>query len=105
MKLFFISLQFNLLLVLLFLVMPVAFAGDPFAGSNIYVEHCVSCHGADGRGEIAGTPSFRGGALLTRSDSLLKDTVRSGKNLMPSFRGLLEEQQIDDVVTYIRTFN
>ena len=80
-------------------------AGDPFAGSNIYVQHCANCHGGDGRGVIAGTPSFRGGVLMTRSDSDLKSTIRSGKNVMPAFRGLLDDQQIDDVVTYIRTFN
>lgn len=80
-------------------------AGDPFSGSNIYTQHCVSCHGGDGRGAIAGTPSFRGGRLMTRSTSELIETVKSGRNLMPSFRGILDEQQIDDVITYIRTFN
>lgn len=102
MKALFISLQFNLLLLMF--VSPV-FAGDPFAGSNIYVQHCVSCHGGDGRGEIAGTPSFREGRLMSKSTSELMDAVKSGRNLMPAFRGILDEQQIDDVVTYIRTFN
>jgi cytochrome c6 len=95
---------FSLLWASLFLASP-AFAGDPFSGSNLYVLHCASCHGGDGRGEIAGTPSFRGGRLMSMSDSDLKNTVRTGRNLMPSFRGLLEEYQIDDVVSYIRTFN
>ena len=81
------------------------FAGDPFAGSNIYTQYCVNCHGGDGRGEVAGTPSFREGRLMSRATSELMETVRTGRNLMPSFRGILEEQQIDDVSTYIRTFN
>lgn len=102
MKIQFISVQLFLLLILL--ASPV-FAGDPFAGSNVYVQHCASCHGGDGRGVIAGTPSFRGGRLLTFSNTDLVNTVRSGKNLMPAFRGILDEQQIDDVITYIRTFN
>ena len=102
MKTLFISILFCLSVTLA--VSPV-FAGDPFAGSNIYVQHCANCHGGDGRGVIAGTPSFRGGALMMRSDSELKQTILSGKNLMPAFRGLIDDQQIDDVVTYIRTFN
>ena len=102
MKALIISLQFILFSQLL--VAPV-FAGDPFAGSNIYTQYCVNCHGGDGRGEIAGTPSFREGRLMARSTADLMETVRTGKNLMPSFRGILEEQQIDDVITYIRTFN
>jgi cytochrome c6 len=102
MKALFISLQFYLFISMF--AAPV-FAGDPFAGSNIYVLHCVSCHGGDGRGEIAGTPSFREGRLMSRSTSELMNTVKSGRNLMPAFRGVLDEQQIDDVITYIRTFN
>lgn len=102
MKAQFISLKINLLMLLM--ATPV-FAGDPFAGSNIYVQHCVNCHGGDGRGGIAGTPSFREGRLMVRTTSELMDTVKSGKNLMPAFRGILDEQQIDDVITYIRTFN
>lgn len=102
MKTLVISLAFSLCVCLF---APSVMAGDPFAGSNIYVQHCANCHGGDGRGAIAGTPSFRGGALMSRTDSQLKDTIRTGKNLMPSFRGLIDEQQIDDVVTYIRTFN
>lgn len=82
-----------------------AWAGDPFSGSNIYAEHCVNCHGGDGRGELAGVPSFRGGALMTRTDDDLKNTIKQGRNMMPSFNGVLEEYQIDDLVTYIRTFN
>lgn len=102
MKTLFISFFASLSLLL---ATSLTLAGDPFAGSNIYVEQCASCHGGDGRGVIAGTPSFRGGALMARSDAELKATIRTGKNLMPAFRGLLDEQQIDDVVTYIRTFN
>ena len=83
----------------------IAWAGDPFAGSAIYVEHCVSCHGGDGSGEVAGTPSFRGGALMSKGEFELRDKVRNGKDLMPRFEGILTEEQIDDVVTYIRTFN
>lgn len=103
MKTLAISLLINLFLLLLF-VTPV-FAGDPFAGSNIYTQYCVNCHGGDGRGEVAGTPSFREGRLMSRSTSELTATVKAGKNLMPAFDGMLDAQQIDDVITYIRTFN
>jgi len=94
-----------ILSVILVLMAASAFAGDPFSGANIYAEYCVNCHGGDGRGELAGTPSFRGGALMTRTNSDLMDSVKFGKNMMPGFSGVLEEYQIDDVVAYIRTFN
>jgi mono/diheme cytochrome c family protein len=80
-------------------------AGDPFAGSSIYAHYCVSCHGGNGSGDVAGTPSFRGGRLLTKSPVQLRNTIRRGKDMMPAFQGILTEQQIDDVMEYIRTFN
>lgn len=95
---------FGFFLVGLMAANPVL-AGDPFAGSAIYAEYCVNCHGGDGAGEIAGTPSFRGGKLMMKSNFDLIDKVKNGKDLMPSFGGVLSEEQIDDVVTYIRTFN
>lgn len=82
-----------------------ALAGDPFAGSSIYAQHCVSCHGGDGDGEVAGTPSFRGGRLLSKSPMQLRNTIKTGKDMMPAYQGILTEQQIDDVMEYIRTFN
>lgn len=94
----------HIFLLILLPTLPV-FAGDPFSGSNIYVQHCANCHGGDGRGAIAGTSSFRGGVLMSRSTAELTGAIRNGINLMPAYKGILDEQQIDDVVTYIRTFN
>lgn len=88
----------------LILTTPVL-AGDPFAGSSIYAHYCVSCHGGDGAGEVAGTPSFRGGRLLMKNPMELRNIIRSGKDMMPAFQGILTEEQIDDVMEYIRTFN
>lgn len=93
------------IILLLYSAVGSVWAGDPYAGSAIYAEHCVSCHGGDGSGEVAGTPSFRGGALMSKGEFELRDRVRNGKDLMPRFEGILTEEEIDDVVTYIRTFN
>ncbi|MEJ2181483.1 MAG: cytochrome c [Gammaproteobacteria bacterium] len=95
---------FGLIIISMFTANP-AMAGDPFAGSAIYAEYCVSCHGGDGAGEIAGTPSFRGGRLMAKPHSELVNKIKYGKDLMPSFSGVLSDQQIDDVMAYIRTFN
>lgn len=97
--------KFISIMLLLIVSGAQVWAGDPFSGSNIYADHCVSCHGGDGRGDIAGVPSFRGGALMMRSQADLINAVKSGKNLMPAFSGILEDYQIDDVIAYIRTFN
>jgi mono/diheme cytochrome c family protein len=90
--------------ILLIFMTHTAYAGDPFAGSSIYAQHCAHCHGANGRGEIAGVPSFTGGRLMAKSDFQLRAIVQSGKDVMPGYQGILTDMQIQDVIAYIRTF-
>ena len=78
-------------------------AADVFAGSRIYDRHCEQCHGPDGRGLAAGTPDFQAGAALMQPDLTIYRTVSGGKGGMPSFRGILDEQEILDVIAYLRT--
>lgn len=81
------------------------FAGDPFQGASVYNQHCVGCHGANGKGVIAGTPDFVQPNFLAKPDFELKAFIKSGKGIMPSFQGILREGEIADVIAYIRTFN
>lgn len=82
-----------------------AFAGDPFVGAKIYNEHCMRCHGADGKAVIAGTPDFLHTNLLAKPDFRLVAFIKSGSGIMPSYEGVLKEQELHDVIAYIRTFN
>jgi cytochrome c6 len=81
------------------------FAGDPFLGANIYNEHCVTCHGANGKGVIAGTPDFLQPSFMTKGDFQLKATIKAGSGIMPAYEGILKDREIMDVIAYIRTFN
>ena len=84
---------------------PNAFAGDPFLGAKIYNEHCVACHGANGKGVIASTPDFLQQNFLARPDFELKRFIKSGGGIMPAYEGILKDREILDVIAYIRTFN
>ena len=94
---------FVLLIILFMNYMPVARAADVFNGKKIYLTYCESCHGPNGQGQMAGVPNFTRGQTLMRSDLAIFESVRSGKNAMPAFWGVLEEQEILDVIAYIRT--
>lgn len=83
---------------------PTAQAADVFNGKKIYLNYCESCHGPNGQGQMAEVPNFTRGQTLMRSDLVIFESVRSGKNAMPAFWGVLEEQEILDVIAYIRTF-
>lgn len=98
------SLFYHVLLVSV-LFSAKAFAGDPFLGASIYNEHCVSCHGANGKGVIAGTPDFLQPNFMTKGDFQLKTTIKAGSGIMPAYEGILKDREIIDVIAYIRTFN
>lgn len=78
-------------------------AADFFEGKRVYSRHCVGCHGPDGGGEAAGTPDFRYGNRLMQPDTTLFRTINDGRGGMPAFRGILSEQQILDVISYMRS--
>ena len=91
------------LIIVFMYYMPPAQAADVFNGKKIYLNYCESCHGPNGQGQITGVPNFTRGQTLMRSDLAIFESVRSGKNAMPAFWGVLEEQEILDVIAYIRT--
>jgi len=79
-------------------------ASDINLGRGIYQRHCVSCHGANGSPSMAAAPDFKRGQGLMQSDQALHKRIQNGKNACPAFRGILDDQQILDVIAYIRTF-
>jgi alcohol dehydrogenase (cytochrome c) len=71
-------------------------AADLANGLTVYVQTCVICHGEDGRG------GHGGGAPLDTVDlATAMQTVGDGRNTMPSFRGVLTDEQIRDVTAYV----
>jgi quinohemoprotein ethanol dehydrogenase len=67
-------------------------------GPQIYAQACGFCHGPDGRGA-------ENGIALTASGlsdvSEIANVIRDGRNTMPAFSGLLTEEQLDRVATYV----
>ncbi len=95
--------------ILIFLLAPqVAFSRQSAPssvadGSAIYVTHCIKCHGQDGGG-LAGVVSIMGPSLKAEHDhQVVVDTVLHGKNIMPSFKGMLSPSQINAVADYVTT--
>lgn len=78
-------------------------AADPMAGKKIYVQHCQNCHGERGVPQWPGVPDFSHGDGLLKADADLLATIRAGKAMMPSYRGALRDDEILDVIAYLRT--
>lgn len=96
-----------LICILLAFVLAVnfAWAGDPNLGAKIYKKHCINCHGSNGRSMMPGTPNLTIGQSLLKPDTVLAEVVKTGKKMMPGYLGVLKEQDIADVITYIRTLH
>lgn len=73
-------------------------------GQQVYQKYCASCHGAGGQGEMAGTPDFTLNERLIRPDAFIMKDIKQGKNAMPAFQGMLTDEEILDVIAYLRTF-
>ena len=94
-----------------------AATGNPAAGRKIHVDNCGRCHGSQGRGDGPAaqllktkpanwTDKKRMSAL---SDDYLYKIIAGGgaavgkSTLMPGFKGKLNDNQIRDVIGFIRS--
>lgn len=95
--------------------------GDVKRGKKLYGQYCASCHGANGEGGKGTGVTFsrprelpiiapsisNPGFLLAATDSMIKSTLMNGRQGTPmqSFLKLgLKEKDIDDLVSYVRSF-
>jgi cytochrome c oxidase cbb3-type subunit 3 len=65
---------------------------------------CVSCHGADGKGnQMLGAPNLADGTWLYGGDlEAIKHTLRAGRNgKMPAFGEQLDEDKIRLLTAYV----
>jgi len=92
------------------ILMAAFIAGPAFAapGADTYKAKCAMCHGTDG---LAATPmaknmkvlSFKDPKMIKASDTQFFASTKNGLNKMPAYNGKLTDQQIKDVIAFIRT--
>jgi mono/diheme cytochrome c family protein len=92
-------------------------AGDPRmqAGQAIYEDNCMACHNADGKGQsvifppLAGNPIVRQASAETMARVVLAGTQAAQTRqaptapAMPAFDWRLNDQEVADVLTYVRS--
>ncbi|MFJ2426637.1 c-type cytochrome [Pseudomonas sp. NPDC087804] len=84
-------------------------------GGHTYVTRCASCHGLDGKGQAQWMPPLAGAtsALAKESASAINITLNGSQRIvaagvpdayrMPAFREQLSDQQIAEVLTFMRS--
>lgn len=96
-------------------------AGDPVHGKQLFLKNCAACHGTSGSGGHGTGVTFsrprdlpilapalnNSGFLAAASDEMIKHTLMNGREGTPMVSFLkagLSEKDIDDVVSYVRSF-
>jgi len=84
-------------------------------GAVVYLQNCASCHQVSGQGIPGAFPPLAGDPLVTGSPVAVIAIVKNGldgrivvngqaySGIMPRWNGLLTDEQIAAVVTYIRS--
>ncbi|HXV79055.1 MAG TPA: cytochrome c [Candidatus Binatia bacterium] len=91
--------------------------GDPKSGKAKYDANCIGCHGATGKGDGAAAGALNpkpqdhtdGKVMNSLKDQYLFDIIKNGgaavkkAAIMPAFNKKLTDQDIRDMVAYIRS--
>jgi mono/diheme cytochrome c family protein len=84
-------------------------SSDQDAAAKIFAEKCEVCHGKNGTGDtsvgkILGAANLTSAKVQAEPDAQLAVSIAEGKNRMPAFKTMLTEQQIQDLLRYVRQF-
>ena len=84
-------------------------------GAMVYQTNCSSCHQPDGKGLRGAFPPLAGNPLVTGNPTAVIAVVKNGldgrvvvngvaySGIMPHWSGVLSDDQIASVITYIRS--
>lgn len=79
--------------------------GDLASGETVYTENCAVCHLEDGTGDLNGGVGIDLVQLYTDEPNGEHDfigTVLNGEGDMTAFADMLDDQQIADVMAYLK---
>ena len=76
--------------------------------TELYKANCAFCHGADGEGNTPmgrrlGVKNFHDPDVVRTSDTILFKIAKNGQKGMPAFGEKLSDDQLKELVLYIRT--
>jgi len=120
-KQFRIGLICHVWITLLLLVVPKALAeeGNPQAGKAKYVQLCASCHGVTGKGDGPASESLNPKPhdwtdkqhVKSHTNKYFFQMIKAGgaalgmSPLMPPWGNVMSDQEIQNVIAYIRTLS
>jgi len=74
--------------------------GATTSGARLYEKYCATCHGDDLQNNSGVAFDLR--RLKADDEARFVNAVQHGKNAMPSWQGVLSQEQIEALWAYIR---
>ena len=91
--------------ILFFVAVPAHAQND---GASLFKTKCAVCHGADGKGDtsmgkVLKVLDLGSEEVQKQTDAQLTEAIANGKGKMTGYKGKLTDDQIKQLVAFIRT--
>jgi cytochrome c6 len=72
-------------------------------GKTLFAKNCAACHQATGKGIPGAFPALAGNGFVQGAPADVATVLLKGRGGMPDFSGSLDDGEIAQVLTYVRT--
>ena len=72
-------------------------------GKTLFAKNCAACHQANGKGIPGAFPALAGNSFVQGAPVEVATVLLKGRGGMPDFSGSLDDGQIAQVLSYVRT--
>lgn len=72
-------------------------------GKTLFAKNCAACHQANGRGIPGAFPALAGNGFVQGAPVEVATVLLKGRGGMPDFSGSLDDGEIAQVLSYVRT--
>jgi cytochrome c6 len=72
-------------------------------GKTLFAKNCAACHQAGGKGIPGAFPALAGNAFVQGAPDEVATVLLKGRGGMPDFSGSLDDAEIAQVLSYVRT--
>ena len=76
---------------------------DNTDGKSLFAKNCAACHQPTGRGIPGAFPALAGNAFVQGAPGDVATVLLKGRGGMPDFSGSLDDGEIAQVLTYVRS--
>ena len=76
---------------------------DTMDGKSLFAKNCAACHQPTGKGIPGAFPALAGNAFVQGAPGDVATVLLKGRGGMPDFSGSLDDDEIAQVLTYVRS--